>query len=335
MYTQKINVTITLITLFILLSTFLTGCSTNDSEVQQEDLRLGIAHETLEALVIIALENGYFKEEGLNIIVKEYPSGKEELLGVLREEIDIGSTAEAPIVFKAFEETDFKIIATIASADDQMKLLAKKSSNITAISDLVGKTVVTQQASAADFFLYSLLAANSIAESDVNIIFKPAPELVKAVTNNEADALSMREPYVSFAKAIIGEDNVIIFNPRGIYIKFFESVAQDSFIEEHPQILVKYLKALSKAQQFIESNNEQAKEIVKQYPGMNDEQVDEQWDTVEYKLSLDKSLILSMRYEGIKSVEKGYVDATEVPNFESLIYTDALQEVAPHAIDLN
>ena len=41
-----------------------------------ETVRLGFTHESLEALLIIAEEKGYFSEEGLNVAFREYPTGK-------------------------------------------------------------------------------------------------------------------------------------------------------------------------------------------------------------------------------------------------------------------
>ena len=100
------------------------GFSVSASEHQ---IRIGVALQPSSALIIIALENGYLSAEGLEIDVKTYPSGKRALLdGLFTGDVDLVSASDAPIVFNSFARQDFSVIASIFSADNFNRVIARR-----------------------------------------------------------------------------------------------------------------------------------------------------------------------------------------------------------------
>jgi len=244
-----------------------------------EKVRLGFTHESLEAFTVIAKDQGYFSEEGLEVTLKAYPTGKIALLkGLFGGEIDIAPVAEVPIVFNLFKRQDFSILATIGAADDQMKIIARRDRGIQKPQDFRGKRIATQKGSAAHIFLHLFLVNNGLSEKDVDISFKKAVNLPKALVSGEIDAFSLKEPFIGKAQEMLG-DNAIIFNPRKIYFKTFNLVAFNYFIEKKPEVIKGILRALVKAENFSKVHPEQAMEILLNAPGVAKSEIPNQWLT--------------------------------------------------------
>src|SRR4030065_1321674 len=77
----------------------------------REALTLGLAHESLAALAMIARDRGYFSEAGLDVTVKGYKSGSLAMKGLLAGDVAMTTAADIPIVFESMARRDFRIAA--------------------------------------------------------------------------------------------------------------------------------------------------------------------------------------------------------------------------------
>ena len=69
-----------LMIIFIIVIVSVSSCTmeqTNSKELEQ--VTIAEAGQPIGALLYIALENNYFEEEGLNVTIKSYTSGKDSL----------------------------------------------------------------------------------------------------------------------------------------------------------------------------------------------------------------------------------------------------------------
>ena len=299
-----------------------------------ENVRIGFTFESLEASTVIAEDQGYFIEEGLNVTIKEYPTGKIALhKGLFGGEIDIAPVAEVPIVFNLFKRQDFSILATIGSADDQMKIVARRDRGIQKPEDLRGKSIATQKGSAAHIFLHLFLVNQGLTEKNVDLSFNKATNLAEALGKGEIDAFSMKEPFIGKAKDLL-RDNAIIFNPRRIYFKTFNLVAFNHFIEKKPEVIKRILSALIKSEKFYQLHPEQAMEILLKYPGIAKSEIPNQWQTIELNVSLEQWFLLELEDEARWIINNKLTDKTEIPDFLNYIYIDGLAETKPEGVTI-
>ena len=54
------------------------------------------------AAVFVAKDKGYFKEEGIDLEVKKFGSGKASFEAMLKGDVDISAAADTPLVFESF-----------------------------------------------------------------------------------------------------------------------------------------------------------------------------------------------------------------------------------------
>ena len=300
-----------------------------------EKLRLGHNLDNSTALVIVAEDRGYFEEAGLDVETKDYRSGKRAFVeGLFPGEVDMITVQETPVVFNSFERKDFKVVAMINSAPSNKIIIGRKDKGIEKPEDLKGKKVATQRGSAVHFFLHLFLVHHGLTEDDIELSFMKAENLPKALADGTIDAFSMREPFISQAKKLLGEENLAEFPDTGIYNALTTVVASEKFLKENPTVARKAMRALLKAEKFIENNSERAKNISFKRTKSDEKEGNKFWPKFNLKVSLEQSLLVALEDEARWAINNELVDATEMPNYLDYIYMDALEEVKPEAVTI-
>ncbi|MEE9610060.1 MAG: NrtA/SsuA/CpmA family ABC transporter substrate-binding protein [Desulfatiglandales bacterium] len=296
-----------------------------------EKVTIGTRPGVITCLVWVAEAKGFFKEEGLDVTLKSYSSGKWALKGLLNDEVDVATTSEVPVVFNSFNRRDFLVFSTISYTDNEPKIIANKDRDINEASDLSGKKIATQKASAVHFFLSLFLMQNYIPESEVELVYLKPDRLAPVLINGEVDAICMRDPYTQQAKDALG-DNAVEFTAPGLYRKTFILVAMRDFIEKRPEAIEKILRAVIKAEGFTRKNPSEAMAIIARISGLKKEQIAAIWDNFDIRVLLEQSLLISMEDEARWAVERGFTDKVEVPNYLDFIYFDGLKAVRPDSV---
>lgn len=286
-----------------------------------------------EAPSYVAYYNGYFEEEGLDVKLKYSPAGKVSLQSLFDGETDIITVADTPIVYAAFEREDFYIIGSIVHSDKIAGAVARRDKGINSPADLIGKKVALFQGTASDFLMDTFFIANGLEYSDVEIVNLKPPEQVKAIVNGEIDAMFSWQPHILNAMKQLGE-NGIRLPCEGMKTVDWLIVVKRDYAEENPDVMVKFLRAIEKAENFIAEHREAAISLHSEVIEMDREIVDALWDDVSWELYLSESMLINLENQARWAIYTNRVDATEVPNYLDWIYFDALEEIKPEAITI-
>jgi NitT/TauT family transport system substrate-binding protein len=285
----------------------------------------------------VAENEGYFEGEGLDLTIREFDSGRTALATMLNEgNLDMVTVAQTPVMFNSFDRDDYVIIATMVYSDNDVKILARQDRGIKNPSDLRGKTVGITKGSTGHFFLGLFLIHSGLQLSEIETIDIEASELPQALVDGRVDAISTWEPHIWNAKKLLGE-NAVRLQPRGgakIFREDFYFVPNRNFMENNPETLKRFLKAIEKGEEFIQKNKEEAINIVSQRLKLDKELVVSIWDDFEFQLILDQAIIITLEDEARWAIDNNLTDATEVPNYLDYIYFDALEEIKPEAITI-
>ncbi|HWR58402.1 MAG TPA: NrtA/SsuA/CpmA family ABC transporter substrate-binding protein, partial [Thermodesulfovibrionales bacterium] len=242
-----------------LFSVVALSCTTKQFP-EKKDLVLAVNVTPYSAPVYIALAKNFWKEEGLNVTKKGFAAGRFNLEAVLGGKADFGTVAESPMVFAGLTGQKALIAATIATGDNDMKIIARRDHGISTPADLKGKKIGTSVSTTADFFLYSFLKRNSMSMSDIKLVnLKPA-ELPSAIINGDVDAISAWEPFVYNSEKTLGEKSVT-FAAKGLYDATFNVVINEDFAQKYPGTVKAILRGLLKAEKFMTTNRKEAVEI--------------------------------------------------------------------------
>lgn len=108
----------------------------------RKEIILGCETSLVTAPVWIAENKGYFREEGVNVKIEEFGSGRTALAAMLNQgNLDMVTVAQTPVMFNSFNRNDFVIIAAMACSDNDVKVLVRQDKGIKNALDLKGKKV--------------------------------------------------------------------------------------------------------------------------------------------------------------------------------------------------
>jgi len=298
-----------------------------------EKITVAIGTGPVTSLIHIAFENGYFTNEGLDVVIQQHPSGKAAFNALVEGEADLATAAETPIMFAIMRGEKIGILATISSSEKNKMIVARKDKGVSIPNDLKGKRIGVTVGSSGDYFMDSFLIMHGISRDEVQVINVGSNAMVDALTSGEVDAVSTWNPYISILQKGLG-DNAVTFSGEGIYRETFNIATKQDFANENPETIKKVLRALIKAEEFCEENPDEAQEIIADKIGMDRAALNELWELYDFKVTLDQSLLVELEAEARWAIKNNLTDATEVPNYLDYIYLDALEEVKPEAVGI-
>jgi len=294
---------------------------------------IGVPVQMLAAMVLIAKEKEYFQQEGIQAELKEYPSGKEALDGLEKGEIDLACASETQFVVKAAgEANNLRILATIATTDNDAGIVARRDRGIKAPADLRGKTIATARGSSGHYFLHCFLAEQYIAESDVTLMFLEPRELAPALARGEVDAVSMYEPYLWQAQQVLA-DQAVSFSSAGLYTKTFNLVVKLTS-GKPPDFSDRILKSMARSEEFVATRADDAMNIVAREIKLPADLVARLWKDSIFSLSLNQSLLLMLESERKWSLQAGLGKPGKMIPVVALVEEHPLRSVSPQAVSI-
>jgi NitT/TauT family transport system substrate-binding protein len=295
-----------------------------------EKVTIAEAGQPIGALLYVAFENGYFTNEGLDITLKPHTSGRDSLNSVLEGRADLATTAETPIVHTMLAGETSYTIATIGTSETNMAVVARKDRGISTPSDFKGKKFGATSRTNGAFFLHTILILNGISTDDVEIVNLRPEATFDALVESEVDAVSAWNPHLVRLQKELG-DKAVSFYGDGIYIWTWNIVARKIFVTEKPETILKIVRALVKAEEFIRENPDEAQNIVAHYLKINRALLSELWGIYNFKIALGQFLLVAFEDQARWAIKNNLTDKTEVPNYLNYIYFDALEAVKPEA----
>ncbi|MDG6999681.1 MAG: ABC transporter substrate-binding protein [Nitrososphaerota archaeon] len=266
-----------------------TTITTSSSKV--ESVTVGVIPTADYLPLYVAVSQGYFSQQGLNVTVKFFGNGEETVPAVAQGSVQIGS--EPPVSLAAalgqgFNLTMFAPADAVSYPNSTLPttyvpgvstnaLVVLSSSNITSWSNLVGKTVgAVCLACIATMQLDEALSLNGVNPSQVNVVSVAPPNWISSLEEKRVDAVAMFEPFVAQTillnntQATIGEFRFIgddaHFNQTLINSGY---IATSSWVNSNPTVVKKFVAGLTMGVQEVAANKTLAYQILSKYTGVN------------------------------------------------------------------
>jgi sulfonate transport system substrate-binding protein len=159
--------------------------------------------------------------------------------------IDVGNTGEAPPIFAQAANPSLLYLGNQPPFPEGEAILVPKSSSITSVAELKGKTVVLNKGSNVHYFLVKALEKAGLSYSDVKTAFLPPPEARAAFESGRVDAWAIWDPFLSAARQATGARVLTTANELAANREFYLSTRQ--FIENNPDFLPAFVTAVNSA----------------------------------------------------------------------------------------
>lgn len=228
--------------------------------------------------VYVALEKGFFDGVGVELVdtvaggataVEMVSSG--DVQGCLLSNMALCNAVNAGMPVIA--------VADIQSAFKEAPLeefYVRADSDIHSISDLKGKKIAINLVKSSFHYTWLIeLEKAGMTENDVTFVNLSFAEQKEALLNGMVDAIGLMQPYSGMARV---DDNcrqlytaVDSFGER----QFCEILLNTEWAEKHKSEATAFVDGIAKAAEWIADNQDEAKQIISKYTGIDAEYIDD------------------------------------------------------------
>lgn len=280
--------------LSLLLVLLLGFCTTQALAATQ--VKVGYLPVTGHAKFFVAQEQGFFRDEGLNVELFEFTNSAEGVAAVVAGRLDVGAFGtSAPLVHYG-RGADIKVIGGIMGEDAYLVTTPELASQIKGLEDLKGKRVGTVRLATGDAILRSELHVRGLDwRRDLTISeLRNPPAVIQTVKNGQVDVGVVWGPHDKRAEAeglkvIVSSAELQPGHPCCRLV-----VAGGSSV--NPEQWKAFIRALLLAERFVQQpqNQQQTLNIIRKY------------------IPLDEALVQATYY-------RDTVDQSTDPNVEGVV----------------
>jgi len=250
---------------FAVTALLFTYCSKKSGGGEDEVLKAGYYGVLCEAPLHIAFEKGFFKDEGLNVELVKFAPGT--IFDALTSgQIDAAATLAANIIPPLANGLPAKITTGLHTGCDVV--LVKPNSGIKNAQDLKGKKIgVPSMTSSPVVYTKRVLADNGInirlEASEVEFVVYGTSDLPLILSNGGVDAIALNEPMAAIAAREYGFSTLFDSAVDAPYATQYccLSFVSDRILQSNKKLAVKYTRAMQKASEYINSNQEEIARI--------------------------------------------------------------------------
>lgn len=230
-----------------------------------------VTHSAFYAPWYVAIENGYFEKNGIDVDVVLTSGANNVVAAVLSNDVNIGLCGpEATIyIYKEGEKDYIQTFSGLTKRDGQFIVSRKKNENFS-INDLKGKEVLAGRVGGMPELNFENALRNSnvlVSDVDINTTVDFA-SLSGAFIGGTGDYVNLFEPNATnieklgygYVVASVGE-----LSGEMPYTAFN---ARKSYINKNEKVIKNFVKSINEGLQFVEENDAEtiANVIIDQFP---------------------------------------------------------------------
>ena len=233
---------------------------TAHTKPEKTHIRVGTLPIADAADLFIAIDQGYFRKEGLTVTPEIIQATAQTTPDLVSGKMDFSllnyvSTME----IQQNGGIRFKYVSpgTVAAADVS-EILVPKGSPIRSLADLAGKKIGSPQTTGAvgNLAVDVTLKAHGIDPRDVTFVATPFPDEATALARHQVDAVWATEPFVTVMKKTLSAyalADTMTGQMSGFLVGGWGTLA--SYAQKYPKTVAAFQRAMAHAQQVAASDH--------------------------------------------------------------------------------
>lgn len=274
----------------LLAAVVIGGCGGDDDEAAQNGsgaqdgepvtVRVGVLPiEGLEPLYI-AIERGFFEEEGIRVEPQTAQGGAAIIPGIVSGDLQFGFSNNVSLLLAVERGLPVRILTngTDGPMPDQEEnigfsiVASAEGSDIQDADDLAGKSVaVNTLRNIGPVLVNKSLEERGVDHEQIEYTEIPFPEMLAAVEQGSVDAVWLVEPFSTLARDqganVLVQPYVEAMPGRSIATYFTSA----SYAEENPAVVEGFRRALERGTEFAAENPDVARETLLTYTEIPEE----------------------------------------------------------------
>ena len=254
-----ITILIALILIAVIIITSIKLSSKEDTNNDLTTIRLAeVTHSVFYAPMYVAIENGYFESEGIEIDLILTSGADKVSAAVLSDTVDVGfAGTESSIYVYAGGESDYLVTFAGLTKRDGQFILARDCSSEFELSDLYSKEILVGRAGgmpAVNFLNAMKNAGMDVNKINVNYSIDFA-SLSGSFIGGVGDYVNLFEPT---ATTVVNVSDACIVDSIGRLsgeVPYTAFYARKSYLEENEELLLGFTRAIAKGLEFVLNND--------------------------------------------------------------------------------
>ncbi len=292
-----------------------------------------VAHSIFYAPQYVAISKGYFEEEGINLEVVLTPGADAVMAAVLSGDVQIGfSGTEATIYVYNGGEKDYPMtFAGLTQKDGAFLVSREKIDNFT-LEDLKGKTVVGGRKGGMPEMTFEWALRQNGIDPKNDLTIDTSVEFAAMqgafiggtgdfVTLFEPNATAIEKEGLGYVVAYVGT--------LGGKVPYTAYNARKSYIEENPDIIKGFTKAIDKGLKFVLENDPEtiANTIVEFFPDTSINDLTTMVNRYKENEAWKSSIVINEdEWKHIQEIMIASEELDDYVDYQKLIYDEYFEE---------
>ena len=276
---MKLRKSISLVSAVILTCGLISGCSNKNTKNQDSNLEkvtvvLDWTPNTNHTGLYVALDKGYYKEEGLDVeIVQPSDGSASTLIATGKGDFGVSYQEDVTYALTSDEPLPIKAIATIIQHNTS-GFASPSSKNIKTVKDFENKTYGGWGAESEKATLNAVMSNNGADFNTVKLVDIGEDDFFTS-TKGEVDISNVFEGWTCIEGKLRGEDvNFIATRDLDKRLDYYTPllITNNSILNDNPDLAKKFLSATTKGyEDCISQPEESAKILLKYAPEINED----------------------------------------------------------------
>lgn len=293
----------------------------------------------LGAPLIVAREKGFFREAGLDVELKYFPTGGDTIAAFVGGSIHLGSSGSTPTTHLRSRPFPVKIVSRISDISGAQQLIVKEG--VKSLEELYGKKVGVMRGTASDALFNSIVKGYGLDMSKFEIVNMGPTEMLQGFVRGAVDAVALWEPHSTRARKT-GNGKVLVsathsfLGPKPaakrVYGDHSVLFASENYLREQGPAVRAALTALAKTMEFMDKNRKETIAILAKELNLEPADMADIMKVNRYTLMIDEEMVADLN--GLADFLYGLQRIKSRPNAKEWIDAAPLKAVRADLVKL-